>query len=125
MAAPVVRIKDETWDKYVAFNPTNPNRACAEQLEKFSDIDPKDKGLVLNARQRGEVEGLAGRSLESGEQLVGYIKHLIELKVGDVNVLLTEGQKKRLYSEALKQGKTAAEYVEWRLKNVFLREFGF
>lgn len=107
------------------YAPTNPNRIMAEQLEKFKDLSPKDKGLVLTASERGKLEGLYGGSLENGASLVAFVEKLKSVTVHETQLLLTDGQRKRLESEAYKQGKTAQGYIEWRLADIFRREFGF
>lgn len=125
MAVVTLSIRDETQRMYVEHAPTNPNKAMAEQLEKYKELSPKDKGLVLTATERGTLEGLYGGSLENGAALVAWVEKLKSVTLEETRLRLTDGQRKRLESEAYKQGKTAASYIEWRLADIFRREFGF
>lgn len=95
-----LKIKDETYEAYSKFDPSNPRLAMEQQLERFKTSSPKDREIIINAPLRQELEKLLGRQVDTAKALVDLVGLMVNIKVGEVEIPLTEGQMKRIASQA-------------------------
>src|SRR5260221_2995900 len=95
-----LKISDEVYEKYAEYDNSNPRLAMEQQLNRFKDISPKDRDLIIPSKARQALEALLGRQIETPEDLVKVVDVMVKIKVGNVEIPLTEGQMKRLLSQA-------------------------
>lgn len=100
MALVNIVLPDETFAEYAKNSPESPQKGIEAQLERFKGIPPQERALVFTSEERGLLEKLFGRPIEAAGDLVKWIKKLQEIEVGGLSVPLTEGQVKRLQSNA-------------------------
>lgn len=117
MAIKTIRIPDETLQKYQDMHPQNPSLAIESQLERFKDFGYKERVLLFPSKVRQELERIVGRTIEDAEEFLGWVKKLSGFKVEGFEFTLSDGQRKRLESEAKFAGQPVEKYVEVRLRN--------
>jgi hypothetical protein len=119
-----ISVPDEIYAKYVGMNPQNPHKAIQKQLERFSDVRPGDRAIVVTGDDLSEVQRAAQRSVETPKDIVKLIEEALKVKSEDVEVSLTEGQRNRLRAEASFWGKAPGEYASNALKEAMASRFG-
>lgn len=107
-------IPDELYAQYAAFNPSNPRQALQKQLERFKEVETKDRVLLVRGEALRQLEALHGVPLEDPTDLVKWVEKLAHLKIGDAMVPLREGVRKRLETEAAFYKKPTDEYIRER-----------
>lgn len=95
-----ITLPDEVFQKYAEASPESPQKGIEKQLIRFVGIPVDERPLVFSSEERKEIEKLFGRPLEAAGDLVKWVKKLQEIEVGGVTVALTEGQVKRLQTNA-------------------------
>ena len=108
-------IPDALYAAYLAHNPQNPQKGLVEQLERFRGFSPKERVLVFPSAVRQAVEKLYGQPIEDPVKFAEWLSGLVSVKVGDVEVELSEGQRKRLLGEAQFYGRETSGYVQERV----------
>jgi hypothetical protein len=115
---------DELYQTYVKMNPANPAKGIVKQLERFQDIQQDRRVVFIYGPDLVEMQRLAGRTVESPEQVVALVKDALSINVGDFKVALTEGQRKRLKQNAHFFGRTPEEYGSEQVKEIVAAKFG-
>lgn len=95
-----IALPDETFEAYAKYTPESPQKGIEAQLERFKGIPPSERALIFTSSERGSLEKLFGRPIEAAGDLEKWIRKLQEVEVGGVSVPLSEGQVKRLASNA-------------------------
>lgn len=106
-----IRVSDETFDKYVGYDKSNPRLAMEQQLERYRDVSPKDRVLVLNAEQRKRLEKLWSAPIEDMDQFVSWIEKLHSMHIMGQPIPLTKNQINQLAQQAGFYHKAPAEYI--------------
>lgn len=106
-----LKIPDDTYEQYAAYNKADPKAAISTQLTRFRGIDPTSRILILPKEERGELERLLGTDLESAQQLVKLVRNILALKVGAVEVELLPDEASRIADQARFHGIDPNEYL--------------
>lgn len=117
MAIKTIRLSDETMTKYQEMHPQNPVLAIENQLEKFKDVSYKERVLLFEASVRKELEHLYGKPIEDAQEFVNWVKKAIVFKAGEVDVPLTDGQRKRMELEAKFSNQPLQDYIKSRVQS--------
>jgi hypothetical protein len=115
---------DELYNVYVKHNPQNPHKGIVKQLERFKDVPLPSATLIFSPEDMARMAELTKTCTESPSQLLDLLERALSIKVGDVNVPLTESQCGRLEQYAFFYGKTVPEYLTMRLNESLLTQLG-
>lgn len=115
MAILSITLPDETFAEYAKHCPDDPRRGIEAQLERFKGLPPGERVLFFDEKSRSELERLFQRPIEDPAKLVEWVKKLQELNVAGIEVPLTEGQAKRLASDAKFFNTTPEKLVKTRV----------
>lgn len=119
-----ISIPDEVYAKYVGMNPQNPHKAIQKQLERFAEVTPSSRVVIITGDDLSEIQRAAERSVETPKDVVKLVQEALKVKSEDVEVSLSEGQRNRLRAEAQFWGKSPGEYASAKLKEVMASRFG-
>lgn len=121
MIIQALKVSDETYEAYQRFSKV-PEQAMAAQLARFKSVDPSSRILIIPKDERAELEHLLGTDIETVAQLVTLVRHLLAVKVGGAEVILTKDQAQRIAEQARFQGLTSTDYIkrqgEWAMEHV-------
>lgn len=106
-----LKLADETEQTYLERNPKNRYKAMEETLEKFKDLDPKARFLILTPEDVRQMEDYVRDQVPSAQALLALLRRLTSVSIGDVNVPLTDLQLQVLKERAGFHGKAPDEYV--------------
>jgi len=107
-----ISIPDEVYIAYGAFGYHRPHQAIADQLKRWSGVDPKDsRVLVLSGEQRDQLEKTLGRTIDSAEMLLKEAKAVAELKIGEGKIELPIELQKYYAGQADFFGKGTGEFL--------------
>jgi hypothetical protein len=65
---------------------------------------------------RKELEHLVGKPIEDAQEFVKWVKKAVVFKAGEIDIPLTEGQRKRLEGEAKFYGQPLEGYISSRVQ---------
>lgn len=82
-----IQIPDETFEKYRAYRPADPEGAISAHLKRFEDVRPHDRIIILDHQTRQSLEKLVGH-IEDAQELVNRVTEALSLKVDGVNVVV-------------------------------------
>ena len=119
-----ISVPDEVYAKYVGMNPQNPHKAIQKQLERFQEVTPGSRVIIVTGDDLSEIQRAAERSVETPADVVKLVREALKVKSEDVEVSLSEGQRNRLRAEAQFWGKTPGEYASNALKEAVASRFG-
>lgn len=119
-----IALKDETYETYAKYSPESPQKGIEAQLERFKGIPPGERALIFTSEERGVLEKLFMRPIEAAGDLVKWVQKLQEIEVGGVTVALTEGQVKRLATNAKFFGEKAASLLERKVRTALADSIG-
>ncbi len=117
-------IPDDLYQAYVKMNPQNPHKNMVKQLERFKEIPLASATLVFSPDDMKRLTKMTQLSIESPEQLLDILEKTLSLEIDSVKITLSEGQRKRLASNANFMGKTVPEFLSARAKEAVLNAFG-
>ena len=106
-----ITVPDEIYEAYGAINPKNPRKVMEDILVKFAGVDPSRKTIIVTGDLLAEIQKLLGASLDSAAGLFGAVKERLTFQVGDVNVQLTEAQRKKLVTQAKAWNRPVDEFI--------------
>lgn len=124
MAIKTIRISDETMAKYQEMHPQNPTLAIENQLEKFKEVSYKERVLLFDSTSRKDLEHLVGKPIEDAHEFVQWVRKLIVFKVGELEISLTDAQRKRLEGEAKFYAQPLDGYVKSRVESAIRMGLG-
>lgn len=119
-----ITVPDEVYQSYLAHNPSNPRQAILKQLERFAAVPTGKRILVLANEDLRVLEALYGVPIENADTLVKWATALTALRIGEMEVPLREGQRKRLTAEAGFYKREAGEYVREQVKKAIDEKMG-
>ncbi|MGH7274446.1 MAG: hypothetical protein ACREIQ_08330 [Nitrospiria bacterium] len=128
MALITISISDELAQKYAEMDPKKPTQmAITKQLDRFKDIDIQDRALIFTKEARKRVEAIYGKPLENVEEFATWLARLAAMKLDDYPLTLSDGQRKRLATEAQfwgQQDAPAGAYIAKRVKTIINNNIG-
>lgn len=108
-----VQISDELYQTYAERSPERPQKALADTLKRFQDLDPSSPQLVISVAGQKALGQLLDRPATSEDQLIEGIRQSRKVTLGEgVEIILTPGQLQRLKAQAdflTKTGKASQE----------------
>ncbi len=117
-------IPDDLYQDYVKMNPQNPHKNMVKQLERFKKIPLASATLVFSPDDMKRLTKTVQLSVESPSQLLDILEKALSLEIDSVKITLSEGQRKRLESNANFFGKTVPEFLSAQAKEAVLNAFG-
>lgn len=119
-----IKVKDETYEKYLDQNKKNPRGAIEAQIERFQDVGPGDRSIILSDEQRKKIEALRGMTFNDGEELVSWLLSRASIDVSDVKVSLRDGQLKYIKSLSDHYKRPLNEEIATHVKRAIDRDLG-
>jgi hypothetical protein len=117
-------ISDELYAKYVEMNPQNPHKAIQKQLERFQEVKPSSRAIVITGDELSEMQRAAEREVVTSKDVLKLVQEALKVKSEDVEVALSEGQRNRLREEAKFWGQEPGAYASRMLKEAMASRFG-
>lgn len=111
-----LKILDDTEQTYLSRNPKNRYKAMEETLERFKDVDPKGRFLMLLPEDVRDLENLLRDQVPSGKALLTLVKRLVNVSVGGVEVPMVEQQLTAINERAAFHGVEPKVYLERELE---------
>jgi hypothetical protein len=118
-----IKISDELYEKYGKLNPQNPRYAIEKTLEKYSEAGYSSKVLVVTGEPLKDLQVSVGQ-IDSAEELAEAVKRALSVRVDGIEVPLTEGQRKRLESNAKFYNQPQDEYAVSLIVRALQSAFG-
>ena len=126
MALVSLSIPDELYAVYSAMNPEKPiQQALTKQLERFKEFPAHDRALIFPPEVRKALEGIYGGPVEDFEKFLVWVRSMAALKVDGVELVLSEGQRKRLVSEANFYERSYEMHAKQRLQQALESAIGY
>lgn len=89
------------------------SEVMAAQLDRFKDVDPIDRIVIVDTKRRGALEEiLGGGSLMNAEDLVVKVKRLAKIEIGGIAVQFTPGQLEELKNRAARNRLSVQELTQ-------------
>lgn len=126
MAVVTLVVPDEIFTDYGSHG-MSPNKAMQKQLERFREFPPDERLVILSRGARQRIEGLIGLPIEDTDKFATWVEKLASLRVGGVDIKLSETQRKRLVGEAdhwNKPGETHQDYIDKRIRAIIEQAIG-
>lgn len=105
-----------------------PEEVMADRLERFKDVSPSDRVVVIDPKSRQALEQiLSYGSLQSAEDLVKKVESLASIRIGDIRLDFTPGQMRELANVAKRNRKTVEEVIKEtveRMESLFFNHVG-
>lgn len=117
-------IPDEIYQKYVAMNPQNPHKAILKQLDRFQDVRPGDRAIVIAGDDLVSLQRQTQNLVNTPQEVIDLVKNALTVRSEDVNVQLSETQRSRIRQEANFWQKDPGEYASDALKVAVSARFG-
>lgn len=96
-----VQISDELYTKYAEKAPDRPQRALAETLKAFVELDPSEKLVILRGAELREISRILGHPISEPKELLEHLERSQRVSLGEgVEVELNPGQRARLKAQA-------------------------
>lgn len=111
-----IKVDDNVFTKYSERNPSSPQKEIEKVIERFVGFDPSDRLLIVPKEVRQELEKLTGTPIEKWERFLHFFRDALSIRAGEVYVPLTEGQTKRLKSQAEFFKRDPKEFTEDTIK---------
>jgi hypothetical protein len=93
-----LKVPDEVYEKYGHYNPQNPRLAMEQALVRYQDNAPNRKAINLQGDALAEVQKLLGGVYDSPESFLQDLRRVLTVKVEGVEVGLTDGQRKTIFT---------------------------
>lgn len=106
-----LKIEDATDQAYLIRSPKNRYKSMEETLERFKDIDPKGRYLLLSPDDVRQLEDYVKDQVPSGAALLALVRRLTSVQIGGTSLPLTEVQLQTLKERAAFFGKPMDEFV--------------
>ena len=106
-----IKIDDDTYETYGAYNKKDPRKAIEKSLETFKAHDPRKKAIIFSGDDLAELQRLLTGSFDSPEGVLEALKSAVSAFVDDVCVELDAGQRKRLMLQAKAWKREPSEFI--------------
>lgn len=88
-------------------------RLIARQLERFGEVPPTERMVVLSGQALQDLEHvLGGGPLKSGDDLLARIHQRAGVTLGDIRLQFSQAQLEEIQTRAAKTGRSAQELLE-------------
>jgi hypothetical protein len=111
-----MQVPDEVYEAFGQVNPKNPRKVMEALLEKFSGANPAGKQILIEGEELSRLQGLLSTSVDSAESLLEAIRVALLFKVDDVEVELTDAQRKKLVTQASAWKREPAEFIAQQVR---------
>ena len=111
-----IALPDEVYSAYAEREKGGVNSALGKQLERFKDFSPQERVLIMPPAVRRELEGLFQGPIEDPAAFARWVRNLLSMDVGGVEVTLTPAQLKLIADEAKFFKKDPAAYAGERVR---------
>lgn len=111
-----IQIQDSIFKKYQEYNTADPYKALSRQIQRFADVNPADRVIIIDAENRRKLEALLNETTTDAASLVEKVKSLLTIKVDDIKVALTPETVETLKSQAEFEGMDQKEYTEQKIR---------
>jgi len=96
-----IQVSDELYTKYAEKAPDRPQRAMADTLKAFVDLEPGEAMVVLRAETLREVSRILGHPISTPKELLEHLTRSERVTLGEgIEVELNPGQRARLKAQA-------------------------
>lgn len=105
---------------------TTPEELMVDRLERFKMVEPGDRIVVIDPKNRQRLEGiLSGGSLLSAEDLVRKIEALSGLAIGEVRLDFTTAETRQIANWSKRQGRPAEAIIKEIVDKIKLTIFDY
>ena len=111
-----MQVPDEVYEAYGEVNPKNPRKVMEAFLEKFAGADPSGKQILLEGTHLAELQRLLSVSVDTPGALLDAIRQSLLFKVDEVEVQLTDAQRKKLVTQAAAWKREPAEFIAQQVR---------
>jgi len=117
-------IPDELYALYVGMNKTNPGKAMVKQLQRFGDVNPGTRVVILKDESLAELQRLAERSLETPKDILSLVEKALHIEGEGVQVKFTDVQRNRMRQDAKFWNEDPGVYASKKLQTMVDTAFG-
>lgn len=110
-----IKISDDLYEKIGKLNPQNPRHAIERLLAKYAEAGYSTKAIVLAGKDLAEVQKIVGQ-IEDPAGLIRALQLSTSITIGDIEVSLSEGQWKRLKSNAAFYNQAPEDFAKEQIK---------
>jgi len=107
-------VPDSIFQAYAAMGDKPAQTIMVKQLEKFQKFNPLDRVLIFPTEERQAMERLYGQPIEDFKDFIRWLTERAGVKVDEAQLDLSEGQRRRLVSEAKFYEETYENYLKKR-----------
>jgi hypothetical protein len=121
-----IRIKDNTYQKYVEKDTKVPQRAIERAVEKYADADGKERFVLVRGKALDQAEKTLGTTLSNDniEDLGNFMERMSSVRVDGMDIPLSKGQRYRLERESEFYKRPFDELLKERLIKVLEEKWG-
>lgn len=113
-----IQIPDDLYEVYAAHlskalaGKATIEDLLAHQLERFKEVSPSDRVVVILPPERSRLEALlAGGSILDGRDLAEKVQRLADIQIGEVRVDFSPGELKNIRTFATKNRKPVQQVI--------------
>ena len=110
-----IKISDDLYEKIGKLNPANPRHAIEKLLEKYAEAGYSTKAIVLAGEDLAELQKIIGQ-VDDPDSTVAALKRLTSVTVNGIEIQLSEGQWKRVQTNADFYKREAADFAKQEIK---------
>jgi hypothetical protein len=119
-----ITLSDDLYSKYVAMNPQNPQKAIQKQLDRFSEVTPGLRAIVITGDTLSELQRAAQKSVETPAEVLKLVKDALTVEKEGVEVQFSDGQRARLRQEAIFWNQDPGKFASDALRTAMSARFG-
>lgn len=108
-------LPDDLYERYAerAGGKVTAEELILAQLERFKEVSPMDRVLVVLPKERAALENkLGGSSLRDGQDLLSKVESLASIEIGGVKVDFSPGELRNIKTFAAKNRIPVQQAVE-------------
>jgi len=117
-------VPDDLYAHYVEMNKQNPGKAMVKQLQRFSEIRPGARAIVISGDELAELQRLAEKSVETPKDIVKLVSQALHVEEEGVKVKFTEQQRNRMRQDAKFWSQDPGVYASKKLQAMVDTAFG-
>lgn len=117
-------IPDTVYQQFLEHSRTNPSKAMENSLKRFAEFKPEDRVMVFSKAQQARFDAIFQKPTEDIDKLIDKVEELVEIQADKVKIPLSQGQQKRLSTEAAFYKKEYPVWAKTRLKQILDQELG-
>ncbi len=111
-------LPDSVFQAYAAMGDKPAQTQMVKQLERFKDFNPQERVLIFPAKERQALEAMFDQPIapDNFAAFVKWVEERAGVKVDGLQLSLSEGQRKRLKSQADFYLTPYEEYLKQRVQ---------